>query len=72
MKTCVIGVGMVGTQVKDWFKDALTYDTNKQSNTWEECSQADCFFVCLPTPYKENQEYDLSILEERFNGCTIN
>lgn len=55
---------MVGTQVKNWFKDVLTYDTNKQSNSWEECSQADCFFVCLPTPYKENNEYDLSILEE--------
>jgi len=64
MKICVIGVGMVGTQVKSWFKDVLTYDTNKQSNTWEECLQADCFFVCVPTPYKENKEYDLSILEE--------
>ena len=55
---------MVGSQVKSWFKDAFTYDTNKQSNTWEECLQADCFFVCVPTPYKENEEYDLSILEE--------
>ena len=66
---------MVGTQVKAWFKGALTYDTNKQSNTWEECSQADCFFVCLPTPYKENKEYDLSVLEEMItkipNGKTI-
>ena len=64
MKKCVIGVGMVGSQVKAWFKDALTYDIKKQSNTWEECLEADCFFVCVPTPYKENQEYDLSILEE--------
>ncbi len=55
---------MVGTQVKSWFKNALTYDTNKQSNTWNECLQADCFFVCVPTPYKPNNEYDLSILEE--------
>jgi len=64
MKICVTGIGMVGSQVKAWFKDALTYDTNKQSNTWEECLEADCFFVCLPTPCKENEEYDLSILEE--------
>ena len=64
MKICVVGIGMVGSQVKAWFKDALTYDTEKQSNTWEECLNADCFFVCVPTPYKENKEYDLSYLEE--------
>ena len=64
MKICIIGIGMVGSQVKSWFKDALTYDTEKQSNTWKECLQADCFFVCVPTPYKENKEYDLSILEK--------
>ena len=64
MKICVIGIGMVGSQVKAWFREALTFDTKKQSNTWDECSIADCFFVCVPTPYKENQEYDLSYLEE--------
>jgi len=64
MEICVCGVGMVGSQVVAWFKDCLTYDIKKQSNTWEECSQADCFFLCLPTPYKENEEYDLSYLEE--------
>ena len=65
MKICTIGVGMVGSQVASWFKDCLTYDTDpkKQSNTWEECSQADCFFVCVPSPYKEGEEYDLTILE---------
>jgi len=57
---------MVGSQVASWFKDGLTYDTDpkKQSNTWEECSQADCFFVCVPSPYKEGGEYDLTILEK--------
>ena len=64
MKLCVIGIGMVGSQVKAWFKDALTYDTEKQSDTWEECLKADCFFVCVPTPYNEGQEYDLSYLED--------
>ena len=64
MKICVIGIGMVGSQVKNWFRDALTYDTNKQSNTLEECLKADCFFVALPTPYKENKGYDLSALED--------
>ena len=66
MKIAVIGRGMVGNQVASFFKDCLTYDTDpkKQSNTWEECLTADCFFVCLPTPYKEGEEYDLSILEK--------
>ena len=64
MKICIIGTGMVGSQLASWFKDSLTYDTQKQSNSWEECSQADCFFVCVPSNYKENEEYDLSHLEE--------
>lgn len=64
MKICIVGNGMVGSQVASWFNDALTYDTQKQSNTWEECSNADCFFICVPTLYKEGQEYDLSNLED--------
>ncbi len=64
MKICVVGTGMVGSQVASWFKDCLRYDTEKQSDTWEECLKADCFFVCVPTPYKEGEEYDLSYLED--------
>ena len=63
MKIVIIGIGMVGSAVKAWFPDALTYDTKKQSNTWEECLNADCFFVCVPSPYVEGG-YDLSYLEE--------
>jgi UDPglucose 6-dehydrogenase len=64
MKIAVIGTGMVGGQVASWFKDCLTYDTEKQSDTWDECLRADCFFLCLPTPYVEGKEYDLSYLED--------
>jgi len=66
MKVAIVGCGMVGKELVSWFKNCLTYDTdpNKQSNTWEECLSADCFFVCVPSPYKEDNEYDLSILEE--------
>jgi len=66
MKIAVIGLGMVGSQVKKWFEGSLGYDIDpeKQSDSWEEVSKADCFFVCVPTPYKENDEYDLSFLEE--------
>jgi len=63
MRICVVGNGQVGSQVSSWFKDCLTYDTKKQSNTWDECSVADCFFLCVPSPYKKGG-YDLSYLEE--------
>lgn len=72
MKICVIGIGMVGSQVASWFKDCLTYDTGKQSDTWEKCSSADCFFVAVPTPYKEGEEYDLSYLEDAISKIPDN
>ena len=62
MRICVVGIGMVGSQVHAWFND-LQYDTKKQSDSWEKCSEADCFFVCVPSPYKKGG-YDLSCLEE--------
>ena len=63
---CVCGIGMVGKQVADWFKNCLTYDIdpNKKTNTWEECTKADAFFLCVPTPYVEGEEYDLTALKE--------
>jgi UDPglucose 6-dehydrogenase len=63
MKIAVIGVGMVGSQVAKWFKNCLTYDPNKETNSWEECLGADIFFLCLPTPYREGG-YDIHLLEE--------
>lgn len=64
-RIAVIGLGMVGSQVRKWFKDSLGYDIDpeKQSDSWEEVSKADCFFLCLPTPYKEGG-YDMSYLDE--------
>ena len=66
MKIAIYGIGMVGSQVASWFKDGLTYDIDpeKKTNTWEEVKEADVFFLCLPTPYKDDDEYDLSFLEE--------
>ena len=78
MKVTVVGVGMVGTQVYNWFKDrheTLSYDTKKTSDSWDECSKADVFFVCVPTPYKEGVGYDLTALDETLekipNGCLV-
>lgn len=64
MKIAIIGGnGAVGSAVKEWYKDALVYDINGQSDTWEECAQADWFYICVPSPYK-GPEYDISYLEE--------
>lgn len=71
MKITVIGIGMVGTQIAEWFKDCLTYDISKDSNTWEECLVADVFFVCVPTPYEEGG-YDLTALEETIDKIPDN
>ena len=59
---------MVGKQVYDWFLakgKTFGYDVSaeKNKNTWEETVGADCFFVCVPTPY-DGKEYNLSYLEE--------
>jgi UDPglucose 6-dehydrogenase len=72
MKIGLYGVGMVGTQVKSWFEtqghEVLAYDKGKNLGSPEETNQADIIFVCVPTPYKEGNEYDLSILDEVIAG----
>jgi len=68
LKIGVVGShGMVGTQVREWFKqfgDVYCYDKGKEMGSIEEVNKADLIFVAVPTPYKENEEYDLSYLEE--------
>lgn len=68
-KICIVGLGVVGSQVKKWFEGFPQYtvfgfDPNKQSDSWDTCKEADCFFIAVPTPYKEDSEYDLSYLED--------
>jgi UDPglucose 6-dehydrogenase len=66
------GVGMVGTQVKSWFEtqghEVLAYDKDKNLGSPEEANKADMIFVCVPSPYKEGNEYDLSIIDEVIAG----
>jgi len=63
---------MVGTQVKSWFEsqgiEVLAYDKGKNLGSAEETNKADIIFICVPTPYKEGQEYDLTILDEVIEG----
>lgn len=67
-KIGVIGShGMVGTQVRKWFErngEVFCFDKGKNIGSIEELNKADVIFVCVPTPYMEDNEYDLSYVKE--------
>lgn len=67
-KIGLYGIGMVGSQVKNWFIQngfkVCSYDKDKNIGTFDRPLEADIIFICVPTPYKEGGEYDLSILDE--------
>jgi len=80
MKICVVGIGIVGKEVKRWFKDALTYDTEKQSDPWDKCSQEkypDKIFMFNPeflteiTAEKDFSNPDMQILGVPHQGYEI-
>ncbi len=58
----IIGGGVVGSAVKNFFNSAKVYDKYKDSDPIEEVAQARFIFICVPTPY--NGGFDLSILDE--------
>lgn len=64
----VIGLGVVGGQVFNWFKrkkiNVCGYDKFKKIGTPEEIKQAEIIFLCLPTPFKYKIGSDISALEE--------
>lgn len=88
MKIAIIGNGYVGkateflfTQSKteglnnsDFLSDVLIYDKDEQKTkcSFEECLEADLFFVCVPTPMKQNGSCDLSFVENALYNLTSN
>jgi len=67
----IIGhTGAVGAQIYRYFEEKahlmMGLSLGSQTHDWEEINKdADYVFVCVPTPYKwEQQVYDLSILNE--------
>ena len=69
MKIGIIGIGVVGTAIKEGFKEheIFTYDKFKPSNTIEEVTKnSKLIFISVPTPSKENG-VDLSALNETIN-----
>ena len=58
----IIGGGVVGGAVKNFFKDAKVYDKYKTMDPISEVAKARFIFICVPTPYDNG--LDLSIVDE--------
>ncbi len=68
-KIGVIGLGYVGTPIKEWFKseghEVFAYDKFKGIGSVEEINKADIIFVAVPTPFHEDgRGYDDSAVKE--------
>jgi len=71
-KIGIIGVGMVGGPIKRYFeefrgyqrgKDLLCYDIDPKKGLFDDVSQADIVFICVPTPASPNGQFNLSAVE---------
>ena len=70
----IIGMGYVGTALKEGFKsiyEAVTYDIDSSlancNSIAELVSQTKIIFLCVPTPMKNDGACDLSIVESVIN-----
>ncbi len=72
IKVGVVGLGFVGLNLYKYFKQEETLktfgydiDDSKSPNSFEETTNSDYIFLCLPTPYREGQKgYDLSCIKD--------
>mgnify|MGYP001581676372 CR=1 FL=1 len=60
-KIAIMGAGMVGGAMADYFENAIIYDPPKGIGSKEELNTADIVFLCVPTPY--DGRFDLSYVE---------
>jgi len=72
-KIGIVGVGMVGGAMKNYFEgkgiEPHVYDKGKNFGSMKEVNKADVIFVCVPTPFdKEKQAFDLTYVEESCNN----
>jgi len=70
MKIGIIGMGYVGTALKEGFKDYYKIETYDLDNSLSSCNSIDsliskvqAIFLCVPTPMNKNGCCDLSIVE---------
>lgn len=74
-KIGIIGLGFVGSSLRDWLdknKESyklFLYDKYKKIGSMEEVNNADIIFICLPTPFHENNGgYDDSLVESTISN----
>jgi UDPglucose 6-dehydrogenase len=74
MKLGVMGVGVVGSAVRSYFRHSgepvLCFDKFSGEGSLAEINQADIVFVCVPTPYVPGRGLDASAVEEAVSGLT--
>jgi len=67
-KIGVIGVGFVGGAVYKYFKSKgykpLVFDKYKKLGSEGDVNRADIVFICVPTPFKKNDGFDLSAVRQ--------
>lgn len=72
-KIGIIGVGMVGTPLKEYFeskgyrrgRDLFCYDKNPKKKCLDDINQAEIIFIAVPTPRRpQDGRCDTSILDE--------
>lgn len=62
-KVGIVGLGHVGSIMKELFEDAAVYDEIKEIGNRDEINQCQVAFVCVPTPQAENGRCDTSVVE---------
>lgn len=71
MKIGVIGTGVVGypllKTLEYYHKNVFSFDTEKDSDTWEDIVSTDMVFVCLPTNENKQGRLDTSIIDNCLN-----
>ena len=64
MRIGIVGVGAVGSALKNVFPEAVLYDEPKEIGTRSAINGCDVAFVCVPTPRALDGSCDTSIVEE--------
>ncbi len=76
MKIAQIGNGFVGNALKKSFFlkgiDTIVYDKYQNIGLIQDTFNSEILFLCLPTPYKEGNGYDLSAIEENLTILSEN
>lgn len=68
LKIGIIGVGMVGGAVRNYFESKgikpFLYDNGKGFGSIDEVNQGDIIFICVPTPFDKEKGFDLSFVKD--------